>query len=143
MRMSWLLAAAAVAVPPLAGELTEASAAPCPLGPAAAAVPAVDLGLPLVELCGPLPTEAGPWPTLRWNPVAGAVSYQVAVHTAADAPLWAWTGTATSVVFGGWTDPPPHEVPGLSLTGAAVWFVVAVDAAGVPVAVSPRQLVEP
>lgn len=116
---------------------------PCPIATAATAAPAVASDLPVFELCGPAPVGGGPWPAFRWDPVAGAAGYQLVVLAAAGDPLWAWTGTDTHVVLGAWTEPPTHDVPGLSLTAPAEWFVVALGAGGVPIAISPRQPVAP
>jgi hypothetical protein len=79
----------------------------------------------------------------RWQPVDGAVRYTLAVLTAANEPLWAWDGTATDVILGGWPGPPPPEAPGPVLIGPAAWFVVAYDATGTPIAVSDIRAVSP
>ena len=94
----------------------------------------LDLGLAPVTLVAPATTGAGERPAFRWKPVDGATSYALAVVTTADEPLWAWQGVATEVILGGWPTPPPAEAFGPLLVGDAVWFVVAFDTAGVPIA---------
>jgi hypothetical protein len=103
----------------------------------------LDLGLAPVTLLAPATTGAGERPAFRWEAVDGATSYALAVITAADEPLWAWQGAATEVILGGWSTPPPAEAFGPLLLGEADWFVVAFDAAGVPIANSVIRPVAP
>jgi hypothetical protein len=102
----------------------------------------LDLGLAPVTLLAPATTGAGERPAFRWDPVDGATSYAVAVITANE-PLWAWQGTTTEVILGGWGTPPPAEAFGPLLLGDADWFVVAFDAGGRPIANSVIRPVAP
>jgi hypothetical protein len=110
---------------------------------AAPAIGPIEIGLDDVVVVGPTATSAGDRPMFSWEPVDGAVRYTLAVLTATNEPLWAWDGTATDVILGGWPGPPPPEAPGPVLTGPAAWFVVAYDAAGTPIAVSDVRAVSP
>jgi hypothetical protein len=103
----------------------------------------LDLGLATVTLLSPATTDAGERPAFSWVPVDTAASYALAVVTTADEPLWAWHGAATEVILGGWSAPPPAEAFGPLLLGEANWFVVAFDAAGVPIANSVLRPVAP
>jgi hypothetical protein len=103
----------------------------------------LDLGLAPMTLLAPATTGAGERPAFKWEPVDGATSYAVAVITTANEPLWAWQGTATEVILGGWSTPPPAEAFGPLLLGEADWFVVAFDAAGQPIANSVIRPVAP
>ena len=103
----------------------------------------LDLGLAPVTLLSPATTGAGQRPQFTWVAVDGATSYALAVVTTADEPLWAWQGVATEVILGGWSTPPPAEAFGPLLLGEATWFVVAFDAAGVPIANSVIRPVAP
>jgi hypothetical protein len=94
----------------------------------------LDLGLAPVTLLAPATTDAGERPTFMWETVEGAASYALAVLTNAGEPLWAWQGAATEIILGGWNSPPPADAFGPLLLGEANWFVVAFDAAGVPIA---------
>ena len=95
---------------------------------------ALDLGLGDVTLVAPATTGAGTRPAFSWEPVPGAASYTLAVLSTDDVPLWAWYGTATEIILGGWPTPPVPAAPGPLITVPSKWFVVAYDAAGVPIA---------
>jgi hypothetical protein len=116
-------------------------------GDVTASVPAdepLDLGLGDVVLVAPATaTAAGARPTFSWEAVPGAASYLLAVLSADDVPLWAWTGTTTEVVLGGWVEPPPLDAPGPLITVPSKWFIVAYDAGGIPVANSDVRPVSP
>jgi len=73
-------------------------------------------------------------PTFTWSPPAAAASYQLVVQTADGAPLWAWTGSETSVVLGG--AERAADVEGPTLAGPSRVRVYAFDAALTLVAVS-------
>jgi hypothetical protein len=103
----------------------------------------LDLGLAPVTLLSPATTDAGERPAFSWAGVDGAASYALAVLTAAGEPLWAWHGAATDVILGGWSAPPPAEAFGPLLIDQATWFVVAFDAAGLPIANSVIRPVAP
>jgi hypothetical protein len=94
-------------------------------------------------LLAPATTGAGDRPAFSWEAVDGATSYALAVVTTADEPLWAWQGTATAVILGGWSTPPPAEAFGPLLLGDSGWFVVAFDASGLPIANSVIRPVAP
>jgi len=103
----------------------------------------IELGLAPVALVGPAVSGAGDRPEFSWEPVAGAVTYSLAVITVADEPLWAWEGGATAVILGGWPVAPISAAPGPLLVDDAKWFVVAFDAQGVPIANSVMRPVAP
>jgi hypothetical protein len=103
----------------------------------------LELGLADVALVAPAITGAGTRPTFSWEPVPGAASYTLAVLSTDDVPLWAWYGTATEVILGGWPALPVPAAPGPLITVPSKWFVVAYDAAGVPIANSDFRLVAP
>ena len=104
---------------------------------------AVDLGLGDVTLVAPATTGAGRRPAFSWEPVPGAASYTLAVLSTDDVPLWAWYGTATKIILGGWPTRPGPAAPGPLITVPSKWFVVAYDATGGPIANSDFRLVAP
>ncbi len=104
---------------------------------------ALDLGLGDVTLVAPATTGAGTRPAFSWEPVPGAASYTLAVLSTDDVPLWAWYGTATEIILGGWPTLPGPAAPGPLITVPSKWFVVAYDATGVPIANSDFRLVAP
>jgi hypothetical protein len=104
---------------------------------------ALDLDLGDVTLVAPATDGAGTRPTFSWEPVPGAVSYTLAVLSTDDVPLWAWNGTATEIILGGWSTLPVPAAPGPRIVVPSKWFVVAHDAAGVPIANSDFRLVAP
>ena len=73
----------------------------------------------------------------------GAANYSLAVLSSDDIPLWAWLGTTTDVILGGWSEPPPPEAPGPLITTPSKWFVVAYDASGTPIANSDFRPIAP
>jgi len=81
------------------------------------------------------PTEGvGERPDFAWEPVAGAVRYQVTVLTADGALYWAWSGEETSVPLGGF----PKLVDGAAgprVVSGMTWTVVAFDGDMIPLAV--------
>jgi hypothetical protein len=103
----------------------------------------MDLGLAPVVLTAPAVSGAGDRPAFAWEAVAGAASYQLAVLTADGEPLWAWAGSETTVILGGWPEAPIPEAPGPLLQGPGTWFVVAFDVAGATVANSVIRPVSP
>lgn len=113
--------------------------------PVAAELPgqAIDVGLAPLQLLEPATTAAGNRPTFRWSAIEGATSYLLAILDAANEPVWAWQGTATEVVLGGWDQTPPDDAPGPLITGPGQWFVVAVGADGVPIANSVLRPITP
>jgi hypothetical protein len=104
---------------------------------------ALELGLGDITLVAPATTGAGTRPAFVWEPVPGAESYTLAVLSTDDVPLWAWYGNVTEVILGGWPELPVPAAPGPRITVPSKWFVVAYDAAGVPIANSDFRLVAP
>jgi len=113
--------------------------------PVAAELPgqAINLGLAPLELLEPATTASGNRPTFRWSAIEGATSYLLAILDAANDPVWAWQGTATEVILGGWDQTPPDDAPGPLITGPGQWFVVGVGADGVPIASSVLRPITP
>jgi len=85
-------------------------------------------------------TEPGPRPTLSWSQVEGAALYQLSVLDADGVPYWAWSGTETAVPLGGMENP---DAIGAWVFEELTWMVVARDAAGAPLGMSRRGLLEP
>ncbi len=102
----------------------------------------LELGLADVELLTPATEAAGDRPAFSWTAVDGAVSYSLSVLTEG-VPIWAWQGTGTEVILGGWPVQPVPVAPGPLLLGPSTWFVVAYDAAGMPIANSVIRPVSP
>lgn len=75
-------------------------------------------------------TGAGLKPLLAWEPLSGAVEYQVTVYTPAKQPYWAWSGAAASVYLGGGEAPPPEDAAGPVVSEGMYWAVLAFDAEG-------------
>jgi hypothetical protein len=103
----------------------------------------MELGLAPLPLTAPAVAAAGDRPAFAWEAVEGAASYQLAVLTADGEPLWAWAGSETTAILGGWPEAPIPEAPGPLLQGPGTWFVVAFDADGVPIANSVIRPVSP
>lgn len=98
--------------------------------------------LPLVRLLTPLATTTELAPEFSWEPVAGAVTYRLAV-LGADGPVWSWEGGATAVRIGGFTEDRPAGFPGPVIDETTTWSVVALDADGAVVATSDLRSLAP
>lgn len=85
-------------------------------------------------------TEPGPRPTLTWTAVDGASIYQLTVLDAAGEPYWSWSGSDTAIPLGGMDN---ADAVGAWVFEELTWMVVARDAAGVPLGVSRRGVLEP
>ncbi|MCP4964264.1 MAG: hypothetical protein GY926_03415 [bacterium] len=85
--------------------------------------------------------ESGSHPTLSWQPADGAASYWLTIRDADARPYWAWTGTETSVRFGGGDSPETNQTAVLHET--MTWRVAAFDANGGLVAISDSASVSP
>lgn len=109
---------------------------------------------PLAAVDPTVSMEAGV-PVFSWDAVAGAEAYAVLVYEGdADSPTWFWIGETTTVRYGDLpsfgTDlltsadlPEASASPEASpLPIDAEWQVVAMDADGIPIAVSPREPLE-
>lgn len=132
----------------LAGAPDPTAAAVAPDTTASAVTPdataeAVPLDLPSVELLTPAVADAGARPTFSWEPVPGAATYALAVVTSAGGPVWAWEGTAMTVILGGWSEPPADGIPGPLITVECEWFVVAFAGDGSAMALSAWRPVSP
>lgn len=94
----------------------------------------IGLDLPAITVSegDPGPDGAGR-PTLRWEPVAGAVEYLVNVRIGA-AAHWGVTVTVPEATVGGEGLDP--AAPGVRVSPSMTWLVVALDADGFPVAQS-------
>jgi len=68
-------------------------------------------------------------PTFTWTAPANAVDYQLVVQDASGTPLWAWTGTGTSIVLGGAERAPEVEGPALTGPGQVRVFAFGADGA--------------
>jgi hypothetical protein len=96
-----------------------------------------------IALVAPPEEGAGKIPTFEWRRVKGASGYRLAVPDAGGDALWAWQGTATSVVLGGVADRPVKGEAGPVLEPWASWSVLAFDRDGSVVAVSSLRAVSP
>lgn len=95
-----------------------------------------------VELVGPPTTGAGSIPTFEWSAVDDASVYRLAVMDDDGAAVWAWEGSATSIILG--AVPGREEGDGGPiLTSGSTWSVVALDADGHVIAVSALRPVSP
>ena len=106
--------------------------APAPT-PAPSLTPSVDLRTLLAdrgvaELTLVATAEGGPNPTLAWESIDGAATYWLVVLDGAGAPYWAWTGSDTTVRFGGGVRTEPNQTA--ALHEAMTWTVAAVSADG-------------
>lgn len=99
-------------------------------------------GLPQLSLVGPPPTNAGAAPMFEWQSVEAAASYELAV-TGPNGPIWAWSGAETAVWLGGLPFERPPGVGGPILESGSCWSVVARDADGHAIAISPLVSVSP
>lgn len=85
--------------------------------------------------------EGGSHPTLSWQPVDGADSYWLVVHDADRRPYWSWTGSVTTVRFGGGDRAETNQTAALHDT--MTWSVIALDAEGNPIALSDEAPLTP
>lgn len=99
-------------------------------------------GLPQLALLGPPSTNAGAAPQFEWESVEGASRYELAV-TGPNGPIWAWSGAETTVWLGGLPFERPAGVGGPILESGSCWSVVARDADGHAIAISPLVSVSP
>lgn len=93
--------------------------------------------LPLIEV---EPAAAGSRPRLAWPDVAGAARYTLVILGSDGTPYWAWSGTDTSTPVGGIDDP---DVAGPWVHEPMTWTVAALDADGVPIALSNASPLSP
>lgn len=84
--------------------------------------------------------EAGVRPLLSWSAVDGAALYRVVVVDGDGAPYWAWSGSDTEVFVGGVDD---ATLPGAVVSEAMTWSVAALDADGLPLALSDPAPLQP
>jgi hypothetical protein len=103
--------------------------------------PAIFADLPEVALLAPGAEDAGLVPEFSWEAVDGAASYRLSI-LGPDRPLWAWSGTDTTVSLG-LREGPSEAVPGLELLPGSWWSVAALDDDGEIVAVSALRSVSP
>ena len=82
-------------------------------------------------------------PRLMWEPIDGAAEYEVVAFHPDGRPWWAWSGTATEVVLGGVMAPAAVDLGGPQALVGTTWAVLAYDADGQLVAVSPTRALEP
>ncbi len=82
----------------------------------------------------------GPRPLLSWAAVDGADRYTLVVLGDDGTPYWAWSGTETTIHFGGFDDP---DAIGPWVHEAMTWTVAATDAAGKPLAISQAGILTP
>ena len=105
-------------------------------------------GLPLVEglavinVLGPPESGAGEVPLFRWEPVAGASRYLVAV-LGPDGPLWGWQGEETEIYLGGLPFERPPGIAGPVIVAGTCWSVMVRDDEGHVMAVSEFLPVSP
>lgn len=97
-------------------------------------------GLPPLALLTPT-SGAGERPVLEWEEVPGADRYEVFLFLDDGTAYWSWTGAETSVIVGGVE--LPDSAPGPRVAEGTSWAVLAVDADGLPVAVSERRPIAP
>jgi hypothetical protein len=96
-------------------------------------------GLPQIVQLTPL-AGGGPRPSLDWEPVEGAIRYDVTLYAPDGIGYWAWHGPETSVVVGELATPDqsgPRVSPGMS------WALLAFDADGLPIASSALRPIDP
>lgn len=86
---------------------------------------------------------AGAKPLFKWEPVTGAVRYQLIVYDADKTPYWAWEGTESQIYLGGSDQQPPADSEGPVLDGPATWVVFAFDAKGKLIGSSQVQVLNP
>ena len=103
--------------------------------------PGIFADLPEVTLLAPGAEDAGLVPEFSWEAVDGAASYRLSI-LGPDRPLWAWSGTDTTVSLG-LREGPSEAVPGLELPPGSWWSVAALDDDGQVVAVSALRSVSP
>jgi hypothetical protein len=99
--------------------------------------PATLADLAAVTLTGPAEMNVGSNPTFEWTAVDGAAAYRLVV-LGPDAPRWAWTGTATSVQYGG-----SGAAGSPTLKPGSWWSVAALGADGSVMALSDLRAVSP
>jgi hypothetical protein len=100
---------------------------------------ATGIGLEPIVLLTP-EAGGGDRPDLEWQPVDGAVTYQITVRAPDGSVYWGRMGPETSVPFGGFPRLVP-EAAGPRIVAGMDWTVIAFDASMVPIgAGGPRSL---
>lgn len=122
--------------PAASAEPPTASSSPEP-----APTPLVE-GWPTVELTTPT-SGGGSRPELVWRAVPDAAHYSVVVLDPSGQPYWSTVVADTSVHVGGGDEALPDDRPGPRVADGSTWSVVALDAAGRPLAASERRPVSP
>lgn len=97
---------------------------------------------PLVTLVGPAATTDELAPEFTWEPIDGAMRYQLVVIDD-DGPIWAWTGSTTAVRLGGFDTERPTGFPGPDVTDTTRWSVAALDKTGTIIAISDARALAP
>lgn len=99
-------------------------------------------GIPAVNVFEPPESGAGEVPLFRWEPVAGASRYLVAV-LGPDGPLWGWQGEETEIYLGGLPFERPPGIAGPVIVAGTCWSVMVRDDEGHVMAVSEFLPVSP
>ncbi len=102
--------------------------------------PLVD-GFIELELLEPSSAVSDRAPVFRWQPVAGAATYRLAIVDDTG-PIWAWQGAATDVRLGGLAEERPAGFAGPVLTPGSRWSVVALADDGTVIAVSTVRVID-
>jgi len=108
-------------------------------------VPPIEQGPPLLPDLPPIiqvtaAAGGGPRPLLEWEPVDGAVRYDVTLFTGEGIGYWAWRGFETSVVVG---EVSSLDAPGPRVEAGMSWAVLAINEDGVPIAASSLSPISP
>jgi hypothetical protein len=99
-------------------------------------------GLPIIEVFGPPEVGAGLAPQFRWEPIAAATRYSLALR-APDGPQWAWQGEETEIYIGGLPFERPPGWAGPVIVAGTCWAVMARGADGHVIAASEYLSVSP
>jgi hypothetical protein len=135
-----LLCLGALLIVSLAATAQDVSPAPTTTVPEPSAAPFFE-GLGDVIQTSP-ESGGGIRPLLDWEPVEGADHYAVVLYAPDRDAYWAWFGADTAVHVGG--EPLLRDdAPGPSIVEGMSWLVIAYDAGGLPVAISPTRPIAP
>ena len=89
------------------------------------------------------PEGGGDKPLLEWEPTEGASEYRLVVTNTDGIGYWTWSGSESSIWFGGSIEQPAPDTGGAVLLESMLWQVFAIDAAGELVGVSELTPIAP
>lgn len=102
---------------------------------------AADIDVPAIEQLTAV-SGGGSRPMLEWTALDGADRYFVFVNAPSGGVYWAWRTSETAVPVGGFPQ-LDEDAAGPAVSEGMTWVVMALDAEGNVVGISPRRPISP